>query len=200
MGYYTLPASERTLWGHAALKDALREFMILATWNSANFAEVSSLWIENAANFMLQAVLEAYRCHGASDLDALNECFAWGLTEMDPLAEGVDFEEVVINEMFAGERGEVSQEFEAMKNGMLVDVCLYNPIHRLRPCHLMYSQILPPPGVSLESHLDKLAMQNPWNKFEERMVLGYLTAVLSNQPGPVLAQVRLPPHPLKISF
>lgn len=125
MGYYTLPAPQRELWGHAALKDALREFMVLATWTSANFAEVTRLWMKTATGFMLQAVLEAYRCHGASDMDALNECFAWGLTEMDPLGDTVDIEEVVINEMFAADEGDVSLEFEAIKNETLLNVCYF---------------------------------------------------------------------------
>lgn len=125
MGYYMLPESQRTLWGRATLKDALREFMVLSTWASANFAEVGSLWMQVATSFMLQAVLEAYRCHGANDLDAVNECFAWGLTEMDPLRENI--EEVVINEMFAGDEGEVSLEFEALKNEVLLEVFLFPP-------------------------------------------------------------------------
>lgn len=128
MGYYSVPGSQRALWGHIALKEALREFMVLTTWASANFAEVSNLWMQTATNFMLQAALEAYRCHGASDLDALNECFAWGLTEMDSVGE-VDIEEVVINEMFAGDEGEVSLEFEVLKNEMLADVsCFSRPL------------------------------------------------------------------------
>lgn len=168
MGYYTLPAPDRSMWGHAALKDALKEFMILSTWNSANFAEVSRLWMENAANFMLQAVLEAYRCHGASDLDAANECFAWGLTEMDASTE--DIEEVVINEMFAGDSGEISVEFEGIRKEVL-------------------EGIIPPAGASLEAHFDKLAEENPWSKFEETTVNGYLAAVLSQQTKPVLNQL-----------
>ncbi|KAH8146038.1 uncharacterized protein LAJ45_09960 [Morchella importuna] len=168
MGYYTLPAPDRSMWGHAALKDVLKEFMILSTWNSANFAEVSRLWVENAANFMLQAVLEAYRCHGASELDAVNECFSWGRTEIDATTE--DIEEVVINEMFSGDSGEISAEFEGVKKEILVG-------------------ILPPTGSSLEAHFDKLAEQNPWSKFEEATVGGYLTAVLSKQPKPVLNQL-----------
>lgn len=123
MGYYLLPVPQRALWGHAALKDALREFMVLATWTSANFAEVTKLWMETATDFMLQAVLEAYRCHGASDMDVLNECFSWGLTEMNPLGDTVDIEEVVINEMFAADEGDVSLEFEEVKNQILVKVC-----------------------------------------------------------------------------
>lgn len=132
MGYYTLPAPDRSMWGHAALKDVLKEFMILSTWNSANFAEVSRLWVENAANFMLQAVLEAYRCHGASELDAVNECFSWGRTEIDATTE--DIEEVVINEMFSGDSGEISAEFEGVKKEILVGVCL--------PFHIFYHRVV----------------------------------------------------------
>lgn len=74
---------------------------------------------------MLQAVLEAYRCHGASGLDAVNTCFSWGRTEIDPTTE--DIEEVTINEMFSGDAGEISTEFEGIKKEILVGVCL--PLH-----------------------------------------------------------------------
>lgn len=57
-------------------------------------------------------------------------------------------------------------------------------------------QILPPPGVSLEAHFSRLAELNPWGKFEERVVMGYLSAVVSTQSQPVLTQViiHLNPH------
>lgn len=52
-------------------------------------------------------------------------------------------------------------------------------------------QILPPPGVSLEAHFAQLAEVNPWSKFEERVSVGYLSAVVSTQSQPVLTQVRI---------
>lgn len=53
-------------------------------------------------------------------------------------------------------------------------------------------QVLPPPGVSLEAHFAQLAEVNPWSKFEERVAVGYLSAVVSTQAHPVLTQVRIP--------
>lgn len=136
MGFAAIPTPQQTFWGKDALKSVLKEFMVLSAWTSANHAEVSALWMQTAANFMLQAVLEAYRCNGASGLNALNECFAWGLVPDDPYSRlneptNEDLEEIVINEMFAGDGGRVNLEFEAIKNEVLADVMIFPPLFLL---------------------------------------------------------------------
>lgn len=66
----------------------------------------------------------------------------------------------------------------------------------MRLCPNDVLQILPPSGVSLEAHFAQLAELNPWSKFEERVAVGYLSAVVSTQSQPVLTQVRAPlSHP-----
>lgn len=59
-------------------------------------------------------------------------------------------------------------------------------------------QILPPPDKSLEAHFAQLAELNPWSKFEERVVVGYLSAVASTQSQPVLTQVGI--HLIPFAF
>jgi len=50
-------------------------------------------------------------------------------------------------------------------------------------------KVLPPDDTPLETHLDRLAEKHTWAVFEETLVSGYLTAVVSAQPSPVLLQV-----------
>jgi len=53
----------------------------------------------------------------------------------------------------------------------------------------MSGKVLPPDDTSLETHLDRLAEKHTWTVFEETLVSGYLTAIVSAQPSPVLLQV-----------
>ncbi|KAL7276274.1 hypothetical protein RUND412_000740 [Rhizina undulata] len=169
IGYTPIQASQVSIWGNAALKEILREFMVLSTWTTAYFAEASSLWMQTAVSFMLQAALETYRCQGAENIDALNEYFSWGLAKSPDISND-HIEDIVINEIFVGNSGQVSLEFEMLKHGML-------------------REIIPPAGTTLESHFDNLAAKYPWQKFEENLVLGFLGAVTQSVSKPVLAQL-----------
>lgn len=73
---------------------------------------------------MVQSVLEAYRCEGAKGIDALNECFSWGPTTSQ---DGLDDDEVIVNEMFGGDDGSVGVLFEEMKTEALLEVC-FSPL------------------------------------------------------------------------
>ncbi|CUS10399.1 unnamed protein product [Tuber aestivum] len=168
MGFSGMPAVHQVYWGNISLREGLREFMILSSWTCAFNDEVSTLWMETATNYMVQGVLEAYRCEGAKGIDALNECFSWGPTANGQ--EGLDDDEIVVNEMFGGDSGSVGVLFEKMKTEALLEV-------------------LPPVNTSLETHMDQLAEKHTWAVFEETLVGGYLTAVISAQPSPVLLQL-----------
>lgn len=87
----------------------------------ARYEEVSSAWMEVLGEFMQQAALEAYRVFGASGVEGLDESFAVGLTEME-FAESESVEELVVNEMFAGEEGQVGEEFEELRMEFLEEV------------------------------------------------------------------------------
>ncbi|KAG0635681.1 hypothetical protein HOY80DRAFT_892638 [Tuber brumale] len=168
MGFSGLPAAQRIYWGNISLREGLKEFMVLSGWACAFNDEVSTLWMETATNYMVQGVLEAYRCEGAKGIDALNECFSWGPTVGS--GDGLDDDETVVNEMFGGAGGSVGILFEKMKTEALLEV-------------------LPPDSTLLETHLDRLAAEHTWAVFEETLVSGYLTAVISAQPSPVLLQL-----------
>ncbi|RPA98861.1 hypothetical protein L873DRAFT_1828297 [Choiromyces venosus 120613-1] len=168
MGFSCLPAAQQTYWGNISLREGLKEFMVLSSWTCAFNDEVSSLWMETATNYMVQGVLEAYRCEGAKGIDALNECFSWGPTTIGQ--GGLDDDETVVNEMFGGDGGSVGVLFEEMKTDALLEA-------------------LPPDNTPLETHLDRLAEKHTWAVFEETLVGGYLTAVISAQPSPVLLQL-----------
>ncbi|KAI5806204.1 hypothetical protein EDC01DRAFT_138208 [Geopyxis carbonaria] len=160
--------NENTLRGELNLREVLWEFMLLATHMSARFAEASELWMETTIQFMEQAALEAYRVYGSRGVDAMNEAFGYGVTAMTDDDESI--EEIVVNEMFAGDSGAVGIDFENLKNEAL-------------------REIIPPSGISLEDHFEKLARESPWKVFEDRMVNGYLHAVNKSQPPPALAQL-----------
>jgi hypothetical protein len=110
-----------SLYGSATLCDALWEFLIMTAHLGARDGEVTDAWMTNAVDFMIQAVLEAYRCHGRTGVDAVNECFAVGLTPIGDLVDQTK-EELVVNDMFAGEDGAVGQEFESQRVDGLLEV------------------------------------------------------------------------------
>ncbi|PWW80650.1 hypothetical protein C7212DRAFT_341340 [Tuber magnatum] len=120
MGFSGLPAAHQVYWGNVSLRDGLREFMILSGWTCAFNDEISTLWMETATNYMVQAVLEAYRCEGAKGINALNECFSWGPTANGQ--DGLDDDETVVNEMFGGDGGSVGVLFEKMKTEALLEL------------------------------------------------------------------------------
>jgi hypothetical protein len=119
LGY--IPGS---LYGSATLCDAFWEFLVMTAHLGARDGEVTDAWMINAVDFMIQAVLEAYRCHGCIGVDAVNDCFAVGITPVKDLADQTN-EEVVVNDLFAGEDGAVGEEFESQRKDGLQEVSLF---------------------------------------------------------------------------
>jgi hypothetical protein len=126
------------------------------------------MWMANATDLMLHATLESYLCHSCPDISGVDESFSYGLTEVTSLS-GIPVEEVIVNEMFAGNAGEIAMEFEDIRDEGL-------------------AELVPPSGVSLAAHFENLARENPWREAEERVV-NYLSAGFKSQPRPVLAQL-----------
>ena len=124
---------EPSLFGTATLRDALWDFLIMTTHISARNGEVTGAWMANTVDFMMQAALEAYRCHGCVGVDALNECFAVGLTGMGADMDDTTDDEIMINEMFAGDNGKVGNEFGDLRAEGLSEVCSV-PTLRLSMC------------------------------------------------------------------
>ncbi|KAI5855386.1 hypothetical protein BZA05DRAFT_391436 [Tricharina praecox] len=161
--------SEPSLFGTATLRDALWDFLVMTAHISARDGEVRWPWMANTVDFMLQAVLEQYRCHGSTGVGALNECFAVGLTSMGADMDEATDDEIMINEMFAGDNGAVGHMFGELRTKGL-------------------SELLPPPERTLEAHFEGLAMEYPWPDFEDRIV-NCLIPASKSQARPVLAQL-----------
>ncbi|KAF8537094.1 hypothetical protein BDD12DRAFT_848281 [Trichophaea hybrida] len=154
-----------SFYGSATLRDAFWAFLLITAHISAKQAEVTDAWISNAVDFMMQAALEAYRCHGCAGIDALNECFAVGPTALGDMSD----EEIMVNEIFGGDDGEVGRVFESLKAEGL-------------------EEMRPPQGVTLEAHFEALAKECPWKGFEER-IFNYIVASSKSQARPTLAQL-----------
>lgn len=118
------PASDdETLYGRATLRDAQWEFLQLTAHLCARRGEVADAWIEAAVEFMIQAALEAYRCHGCAGVAALNECFAVGPTPLGAAGlAGLADDELAVNELFGGDDGRVAAEFERSRAEALSEV------------------------------------------------------------------------------
>jgi len=116
--------SEPSLFGIATLRDALWDFLIMTAHIGARDGEVTGEWMVNTVDFMIQAALEAYRCHGSVGVEVLNECFAVGLTGMGEKMDEITDDEIMINEMFAGDNGAVGHEFKDLRAEGLLEVFL----------------------------------------------------------------------------
>lgn len=162
------PSSEPAQ-GPATLRDVLWEFFLLSTHTSAVHDDVSRMWMDTALSFMQQALLEAYLCYGVKGPEAADECFAYGLVEAHP---DDSIEDIVINEMFAGDTGNTGKEFEMLKQEALRD-------------------FIPSRGqaAELQAHFNELRERMPWERFEQDIADGYLLAVLQTLSIPVLAQL-----------
>ena len=109
------------LYGSATLADAMWEFLLMSTTLSTYFEEVSNTWMDVLGDFMQQAALEEYRVHGAMETAGLDVSFSVGLTPMESV-ESETIEELVVNELFAGDGGEVGRVFEEIRVATLYEV------------------------------------------------------------------------------
>jgi hypothetical protein len=130
----SLGYSPGSLYGSATLCDALWEFLVMTAHLVARNGEATDAWMVNAVDFMILAVLEAYRCHGCIGVDAANDCFAVGITPVRDLADQTN-EEVAVNDLFAGADGAVGKEFESQRKDGLQEVSpilsSFNFVHRI---------------------------------------------------------------------
>ena len=96
-----------------SLMDLLPSFILLSAarahlevTNANGGIVVQPLWMEMAAEWMLQAVLEQYLVYGRSDVEALKESFAWGFDEdlsykTKPSEDSYGDDEPLMNALFA---------------------------------------------------------------------------------------------------
>ena len=136
---------------------------------------------------MAHAFIEDYLCHGVTPLQALSENFAWGVVPVTDCGEEEDtMEEIIINEMFGADGGEVSVGWEKLRKQIL-------------------EELIPPQGgPGLEQHLSTNFLVKPDNDsedegnisligtfslFEKRLVDGMILALVRAVQKPVLAQL-----------
>ena len=117
---------DEALYGQATLRDAQWEFLQLAAHLCVRHGEVAGSWVEMAVDFMIQAALEAYRCHGCAGVAALDECFAVGPTPLGAAGlAGLADDELAVNELFSGDDGRVAAEFERSRAEAISEVAHY---------------------------------------------------------------------------
>ena len=136
---------------------------------------------------MAHAFIEDYLCHGVTPLQALSENFAWGVVPATDGGEEEDtMEEIIINEMFGADGGEVSVGWEKHRKQIL-------------------EELIPPQGgPGLEQHLStnflgksdndsedegNTSLIGTFSLFEQRLVDGMILALVRAVQKPVLAQL-----------
>ncbi|KAI5817466.1 hypothetical protein BZA77DRAFT_343461 [Pyronema omphalodes] len=167
--YESLGHSPDAMFGSGTLRDALWEFILLATQYSGQEDAIGTAFIELFIGFMAQAALEAYRT-GATGIEALNECFSFGLVEItgDTMAT-ISGDELCLNETWAGDDGEVARMFEEEKMKCLKYLCVL-------------------PDIPLQDHYEHLASQVKFEDFEKHL-LSFMEQLNEDEPIPKLAQL-----------
>ena len=142
---------------------------------------------------MAHAFAEDYLCHGVPPLQALCENFAWGVVPLD--GDGKEeipdtMEDIVVNEMFGADEGDVSKSWEEVKKEVL-------------------REVVPPNGVGLESHLvgrvlakgnskgndkedsdsEDMRLVGSFSDLEKNLVEGLVMAMVRAVGKPVLTQL-----------
>lgn len=89
-----------------SLLDTLPLFMALsASQNAMQATSITETWMQLAAGYMAQAVIEQYLVYGSQRPETLQECFAWGFDAECGTEEGS--EQWQVNAMFWDEDGSV---------------------------------------------------------------------------------------------
>ncbi|KAH0543990.1 hypothetical protein FGG08_001757 [Glutinoglossum americanum] len=153
-----------------SLRDTLPAFMELSAYITSTYksGRVNETWEKMAAEYMLQAALEAYLVYGESGDAALRECFAWGFD-----AEAMDGDAgeggFLVNTMFWDEDQSIMEKWARIRNEHM-------------------QALAPPPQTHLQAHLETVATRFPLFRFEGRL-LDFLWALTRHETAPVLAQL-----------
>ncbi|KAI9798561.1 MAG: hypothetical protein M1833_004698 [Piccolia ochrophora] len=161
MGHYGCPAS-------TTLLDMLPAFMYLSASivNTIDTWTVGAEWVDTAAGFILQAVLEQYLIYGNKGAGPLREAFAWGFNAQGQPDHNDDEK---VNAMFRCDEEATYPIWGEIKADRL-------------------KALLPRPQIEASIHLEGLATRFPMKEFS-RKLLGYL-ADLSRLPArPALVQL-----------
>ena len=101
---------------------------------------------------MVHAFAEDYLCHGVPPLQALGENFAWGVVPLDENEKEEipdTMEDIIVNEMFGADEGDVSKSWEEIRNEVL-------------------NEIVPPNQTRLENHLvERVLAKGNWENSDK---------------------------------
>ncbi|KAI9787744.1 MAG: hypothetical protein M1839_000276 [Geoglossum umbratile] len=174
-----------------SLRDTLPQFMELSAYITSTYksGRVNETWEKMAAEYMLQAALEAYLVYGEQGDGPLRECFAWGFDESDE-------EGVLVNAMFWDEEEEVMQKWMGIRGEHLRAVRPPLPSITTKPPFFILlnltappAQLIPPPTAStIQSHLESVAARFPLFRFEGKL-LDFLWALTRHDTVPTLVQL-----------
>ncbi|KAF2096525.1 hypothetical protein NA57DRAFT_78128 [Rhizodiscina lignyota] len=152
-----------------SLLDVLPSFLVASSAMRDVFStNITQMFMELAAEFMMQASLEQYLAYGNRGADPLKMCFAWGWRETPSSALQ---EEQEINKMFRDE--DLDQEVDgwaAVRTGY---------VRRLQP---------PSDDININKHLEHVAMESNIGLFEDK-ILNFLEAMLQAIDPPDLEQL-----------
>ncbi|KAK1809332.1 hypothetical protein LTR12_016302 [Friedmanniomyces endolithicus] len=182
-----------------ALLDLLPLFVQVSAARNAMMdpSGLTGAWMQMAAEFMLQAVLEQYLVFGARGSEVIEEAFAWGLRAADGQRMEVDGEAVdEVNDMFTDAVYETEVEGWAdVKKAYLAE--LLPPADGAQAKSSKDAYSLPSsddgtdvtsPASDFVSRLEMAAEKHPIATFETH-ILGFLDALAQSIPEPVLVQL-----------
>ncbi|KAI9773439.1 MAG: hypothetical protein M1840_007655 [Geoglossum simile] len=148
-----------------SLRDTLPQFMELSAYITSIYesGRVNETWEKMAAEYMLQAALEAYLVYGEQGDEPLKECFAWGFDERDEQG-------MLVNAMFWDEEGEVMRKWTEIRRE--------------------YLRAFIPPSTTptIQAHLESVAARFPLFRFEGKL-LDFLWALSRQDSAPTLVQL-----------
>lgn len=171
-----------------SLLDLLPLFMhTSASRNALTGSNPEDLWLEMAAEFMLQACLEQYLIWGSYGTDPIDEAFAWGYAPSTDAAGSpiyVEFRDTIyeqeVNAMFEDNQYEAQIEgWSDIKQYYLCKLAsvFSDTVELSRPAH----------SSDVQARLEKLSASVPFQIFERNLLVFY-EAMASSIPEPTLVQ------------
>ena len=187
----TMPISSPTTHMQPAsppvsLLNTLPEFMALSALQTAlQGATITSVWMNLAAGYMIQAAAEQYLVYGSKRPEMLQEAFAWGFDANCTAEDGSD--EWLVNAMFFGE-DEVLSGWERIRDEHMNAVGLAG-IPGCSHTDAVPFQLIPPEGMDLRKHLETLLDGELSTQIFEDYMFSFLGGLHYSQPRPLLLQV-----------
>ena len=180
-GYFGSPSA-------ITMFDLLPQFMSLSAYvfQETGF-EVKELWMELAAEFMLQAALEQYLVHGLGGAETLRMCFSYGWDSNADKDRRAKYWQA--NPSLTDEDCREMAEDEDVNNDMFHDEEDDTEIKGWKEIRERFMNFLKPEqDMNLIRQMELAAAQHSVFDFEGQ-VISFLEAILSSSPAPFLVQL-----------